>query len=520
VTANQQLLVLNKLGLHIKASELPKVQDFMTAYTRQLQQAVGREPSMARLGFFKPKNNFVLGDRNYMPDGTWLPHTMPQSLVNATDEGIHYAGDYDAWKRAVGTYRRGTAMQPYRVYLYTSFASVLYHMTSFIATAVCAVGVTGRGKSTLLDVCASVWGDPAALCGSGGPKGFTRAGAEAKSHALYHLPMFLDDITEQEAKEVASFIFAYSSGRGKIRSQSSGGVRADTPRWENILLLTGNENEYERMAGTRFDSRQHTMRLIQIEFEEGTLDKAEGDALRADVRANFGWAGHAFIEYVTTHYAEVKRLIQQGIKDTDIRLRAKSEERYWTAWKVCCEVAAEICVRLDILPGYPVSVDVEWMERQIVHMRSAVSDHALTPSEAMATFLDASIPNTLTISTSASNIDNVAREPRGELLVRHEVDTHQTIIARHAFQKYCLEQHINMDAVLVALLQSGALLQRNTKRTLGADTTFSSAQVRCIVVDLDKLESKPQLVVNNPAPAAQPTALSKAAAAWAAAGKP
>jgi hypothetical protein len=526
---NALVVALKQRGVHIDESELPAFLKFMTAYTRHLQHASPRERSYSRLGFFPAKGirprSFVLGDRAYLADGTVEPHAMPNSLVAATDDGIYSVGDYDEWRRLIAIYCN-PRMEPYRVYIYTGFGSILYHMTTFTATAVCAVGETGRGKSTLLDAVASIWGDPSVLRAHGGPSGFTLAGAEGKAHGLFHLPMLLDDVTEQEAKEISAFIFNYSGGRGKIRSQAGGGVRPDTPRWENILLLTGNEDEYARMAGTRVDSRQHTMRLIQIEFNDITMSKADGDALRAGLLVNFGWAGHIFAEYVVRNYDAVKRRVEQCIRDTDSKIRALSEERYWTAWLACAQVAAEICVEMQILPGFPVTHDVRWMEDQIVHMRLSSVAHSRNPNEALSEFLDTYVPNTLTLSTVSGNINNVAREPRGELLIRHEIDTGMLFISAHAFQEYCLKKHINLNAVFTTLVKSGAIVERSARRMLGADTQFDKGnRVRCFIIDTNKLAGSlpvptPTTLAPAPAAAKPQSTLQAAVAQWKAAGKP
>ena len=528
---NQLGVALKQRGIFIDESELPTFTKFMTAYTRHLQNAIPRERTFARLGFTDTKTgrqrSFVLGDTLYKADGSIEPHSIPHSLLAATDNGIQRIGDYDEWRRLIMIYCNPN-MDAYRVYLYSSFGSILYHMTTFTATAVCAVGETGRGKSTLLDACASIWGDPAALRSHGGPQGFTLAGVEAKAHALYHLPMLLDDATEQEAKEIGSFIFNYSGGRGKIRSQAGGGVRADTPRWENILLLTGNEDEYARMAGMRIDSRQHTMRLIQIEFNDATLTKSDGDLLRAGLLANFGWAGHVFVEYVVKNYDMVKKRVEHCIRETDISVNARSEERYWTAWKACAQVAAEICANLGILPNFPVSHDALWMEKQIVYMRSSLLMHEHSPNEVLSEFLDACIPNTLTLSTVSGNIDNVRSAPRSELLVRHEVDSGILTVSTLAFYNYCLKRHVSAETVFTALAKSGSLLHRNAQRILGADTTFSKGnRTRCFVVDTHKLSGAPALAAASVNPnvifANKPTvgpALKAAVAAWHKAGKP
>jgi hypothetical protein len=529
---NHLFMTLAKLGIRILHADIPHQHNFMTAYTRHLHSSQSRQRAFAKLGF-NSVHEFILGNMLYKPNGKIEEHTMSDALVRATTGGIVTAGDYDAWREAVSIYgcvREG--LEPYRCYMYSSFASILFHMTGYTATAVCGTGVTGRGKTTLIEACASIWGDPLLLKGYGASNASTQAAAEARFAAMNNLPVFIDEITEKDPKELAQLIFSYSSGMGKMRSTSMGGVRGDTARWSNILLLTGNQDEYERLAGVRQENRQHAVRLVQIEFNEysGTIiTKAQGYDLKKSIAINFGWAGHAFVRQVVMHYDEIKKRIERVMKNTDIRIDSPSEERFWVAWKACCQVAAEICVALNILPNYPVTHDVHWMEQQLLHIRRVVSDYAIPPADILSEFLDVSLPNTLIISSASSNINNVAREPRGELLIRHDMDTNECTVAIHAFRKYCLEQKINMGNVMLDLMKRDMLLSARTQRVLGLDTPFSGGRVTCFVINTQKLAGAPTLVASNPGPviaipAAAPqqaqqrgtagTALQRAATQW------
>jgi uncharacterized protein (DUF927 family) len=520
---------LARRGIAIFDPDIPYQHHFMTAYTRHLRDNDNRLHAFTKLGF-NSNRDFRLGNLLYKSNGDVQEHVMSDVLIRATRGGIAVAGDYDVWRNSVGIYsivKEG--LEPYRCYMYSSFASILFHMTGLKATVVCGSGATGRGKTTLIEACASVWGDPSLLKGYGGPSASTQAAAEARFDAMHHLPMFIDEITEKDPKALAELIFSYSSGVGKERSQSAGGMRKDVAHWANILLLTGNQDEYERLAGVRQENRQHAVRLTQLEFNEysGTIiTKAQGTELRKNIATNFGWAGHYFVREVVKHYDEIKKRIERVIKSTDTKINSPSEERYWVAWKACCQVAAEICHALWIFPTYPISHDIYWMEQQLIHIRNIVADHEMLSNDILSEFLDVSLPNTLIISSASSNINNVAREPRGELLIRHDMDTNQCTVAIHAFRKYCLEQKINMGNVMIELSKRGMLLSARTQRVLGLDTPFSSGRVTCFVIDTQKLAGAPALVASNPGPviaspaaAAQQaqqkgTALQRAAQQW------
>lgn len=482
VSKNQMQTVLAKRGVYISEFQIPQMANFMTAYMRKLQHDIPREKAFGKMGWRKD-GNFVLGDLLYVKDGNIETHSLSHALENATGRGVTVAGDYDEWRKKVAMYAR-PGLEAYRVYIYTALASIFYNMTDLAATCVSASGRTGLGKSTLMEVCASIWGDPKLLIVRGDPDSSTRAAAENLADAMHHLPVMLDEITMRDAKDVAQMIFMYSGGKGKIRSTPQGGLRSDTATWNNILLVNANSDEYERMASTMRDSTQHMVRLIQIGFTDTqAISKTEGDSIKEAVFNNFGWAGRHFVETVVQHAPQIRKRVKQLIYETDKAVGAKSEERFWTAWVACAQTAAEIAVNLGILQGFPVSADVAWMHRQIGSMRNSTTSQIPVASEVLAEFLDVSLRSTLTISAKgSSNIDNVLKEPNAELTVRNEIDSDMIYVNRTAFRKYCVENGINFNRTLMEMQKKHILLRDNVLKTLGAGTSYESGKVRCIEV--------------------------------------
>lgn len=491
---------LAKRGVYVDENYVPHMAKFMSSYMRRLQSMVPREMAFAKLGWRKD-GSFVVGDTLYKPDGTSEIHGISHALERATEFGMVLAGDYEAWRDAVRIYAR-PGLQAYRAYLYSTFSSVFYHMTGQIATCISASGTTGVGKTTLMDVCASVWGDPTKLMVRGAKDLSTRAAAEVRADGMHHLPVWMDEVTARDAKDVAELIFNYSGGKGKIRSTAAGGIRPDTATWSNLLLVNANTDEYERISSVFRDSAQHLMRLVQLEFASTeVITKAEGDRLRQIVHEHFGHAGRVFAEHIAQHYASIKQRVLAANVAIDKKVEAKSEERFWTAWIACNQVAAEIVDKLGILPGFPITADVQWMCDQITVLRKRTTAQIPVAGELMAEFLDAQLSNTLTIGAKGSaNIDNVIREPRGELNIRYEVDNATIFVSRAAFRDYCAEKNINFNRAIDEMEKKGYVRRYNVHKILGADTTFAKGKVRCIELDMDKMGEKLALVQNTPQP--------------------
>lgn len=507
---NQLATILHKRGIRIRNADIDIMEWFMTAYVRKLQAETPREVTYSKQGWRKD-GSFIVGDTLFKKNGDIEKHAMGHSLQEDTNHSMYVEGTLEGWKKGTHIYARA-GQNHCRVYLYASFASVLFPFTNQVATFISATGEGGVGKSTLMEVCAAVWGDPRLLMARGADKGSTIAALEAHTNAMHNLPIFLDEITDRNVEDMAKFIFNYSGGKGKMRSQASGGVRADTATWGNLALVNANADEYARMSSVYKDSQPHMMRFLQIEFPVMTnVSKEEGDITKAFVYENFGHAGRIFIEYVVKHQASVKARVQQAVRDADKRTGGHSPERFWIAGIASMRVAAEICYDLGLLENFPVEQDIEYLYSLVLALRTQVQQHIMSSDEMISEFLDHEITRTLTIgSKNSGNVDNVQEEPRGGLNVRKEIDTDLIFVSRSALQSYCVDRNINMGRHLKALYSSGVVLQENMRRVLGAGTMFAKGNVRCVEIDAKVLQGRLHSVKTPAAVAATPAAAIRA----------
>lgn len=475
-------LTLAKRGIYLDDHQANYMASFMSNYVRKLQTEIPREMAYAKMGW--RKGGFVVGDTLYRGDGEFELHAMSRTLEQATQGGMVVEGELSAWKRAVQIYNR-PGLEAFRMFIYSSLASPLYTMTGQVATVLNATGIGGIGKSTVMDIAAAMWGNPRGLV----MRNQTRAAAEIITNGLNNLPVMIDEITTREVKEMAEFIFDYSGGKGKLRSQSGGGIRADTATWSNLCMTNANTDVYASMASVHTDSAPHMMRLIQLEFPVTTaITKREADTARLLAFDNYGHAGRHFASYAAQNEMDLRKRVARYSDEADKRVNAKSEERYWTAWIASVRAAAEIASSLGMLPGFTVSNDIEWMYRQIDVLREITQEQIENAEGMLSSFLDEQLPNTLIVSAKNSgNIDNVANEPRGELHVRMELDTGITIISRKAIQDYCVKKNINLSRRLEELFGRQIVINKNVTHVLGAHTKFAGGRVRCIVVNANRL---------------------------------
>ena len=181
-------------------------------------------------------------------------------------------------------------------------------------------GQSSRGKTTIAQAAASVWG-------KGDSPGFVRpwrstANALEAAAALHtDTILVLDELGAVEAKEAAMAIYALASGTGKGRSGRDGSLRRSMT-WRTMVLSTGEVRLTDKLIEGRQQVRTgQQVRLVDIPADAGkglgAFDnggaagdpKALADQIKAAAQTSYGTAGPEF----------VRRLIDDGILTSDIK---------------------------------------------------------------------------------------------------------------------------------------------------------------------------------------------------------
>jgi hypothetical protein len=347
-----------------------------------------------------------------------------------------------------------------------------------------AGGASGRGKTTCLKACSSVWGSPDALVVNGNREGATTNALYSTLGTVHSLPFLLDDITERDSDELRRLALNISQGEGKRRMQADGTMVGRLDTWANLTLTSTNADTLTSLMSTGKDVDPHLMRVISVEF---SLVDARADAkIDADrfIRAmgqNYGHAGAIFMGYIAKHYEQVKRLYIKNVEKVDRLLASRnaSAERYWSAVVAAAYTAAQIASKAGIL-AFPYEDDLKWMISLLTRQREAIRESGSTPVELLSQFLDGHVRNTLALSPKgATNLDNIVIKPFDDLFIRHELDTDTIFVARSAVMAYCAEHRTSFRAFEQNLERDGVLAKRNAQKVLGADTVYSKGQTRC-----------------------------------------
>ncbi len=262
------------------------------------QKPERRTIAAIRTGWHSSGRAFVMPNKTIGDDNIRF-----QSEYAAHDDFIQQ-GDIQSWREQVAMRCSGNPVLLLSVS--AAFAAPLLlkaKQQSAGGGGIHLIGKSSNGKTTALQVAASVWGGP----------GYVRAwratanGLEATAAALNDSLLVLDEISECDPREIGSIIYALANGQGKQRAKRNGGSR-DSFRWRTIVLSSGERTLSAHMqeAGQRVKAGQEA-RLLNIPATDrayGAFDDLHGltdgrifaDSMKQATSLFYGLSGPAFVE--------------------------------------------------------------------------------------------------------------------------------------------------------------------------------------------------------------------------------
>jgi putative DNA primase/helicase len=216
----------------------------------------------------------------------------------AVGYAIHGKGTLEEWRGNVA----GNAVSPLaRFCIAAALAAPMRLHADVDAGGFHFYGTTSRGKTTILQGAASVWGngsDPAMVGGSDvylQRWNATKNGLEAMAAGFNDLPMCIDEIGENDGRDFGGIIYNLMSGTGKVRMSKSIGKRP-VKAWRVMVLSSGElpVSEYIEANGGKVRGGQ-LIRLVDVPAVDLFTNEQEADTMKRACRDYYGTAGAAFL---------------------------------------------------------------------------------------------------------------------------------------------------------------------------------------------------------------------------------
>jgi hypothetical protein len=325
---------------------------------------------MAQLGWVAGADvpEFAWGHRSIRP---WnAEQTAPAITFLAADEGddqvmsaFHAAGDPEEWRSAV---RPVADLPRVKLPLYGALASPALRIIGAPNFVISLAGATSLGKTTVLRVCGSIWGQPDERAGASDVHTWdaTRVFRETVAAVQQDLPSLWDDTRRARYQDdVAQFAYDYSSGKTRGRG-SLVGIRV-TQSFRGVLITTG-ETPLRNLA----EHGGVYARVLECWGSPfGLADEATAQLaarLNDTVCANYGHCGPSFVQHLVDHYdewpawQEEYRRIRRGYEH---RAGANSVASRMAAYFAALTITAALAHEAGVLPWpYVDVVDILWPE--------------------------------------------------------------------------------------------------------------------------------------------------------------
>ena len=268
----------------------------------------------------------AVGDKTVfaLPDETFGSAKGETVIVQgATTAPFEKMGSLVDWQSGVGSLVAGHSRGVFAVSV--AFAGPLLGLPGLEGGGFHFCGQSSRGKSTLVEAAASVWGK-GAIPGFVRPWRTTANALEGAAAIHSDTLLVLDELGMIDPREAAAAAYQLAAGSGKGRSARDGSLRTSLT-WRTMVISTGEV----RLSDKVVEGKQRARAGQQVRFVDIPADAgagfgvfnnagAEGDAqfladkIKRATRSTYGTAGPEFIRLVIVHNTEsvaVRAMIEE-----------------------------------------------------------------------------------------------------------------------------------------------------------------------------------------------------------------
>lgn len=517
-------LLYSKAVYTANLKEHQEIGEYMRSYMKRLS-AEHTHPQPTHFGWQQPVDaaaklndqpmEFVSARsriRRYKANGKWYISTeaiYPSPAMSRLSAVMSPKGTIEGWATAAGYYKDSYASHHIACVL-LGLGGPFMRYTKDSGVVILARGEKGVGKSHLLSLVASAWGDPLGYIGGGTN---TINSAEAVAGLLKHLPVVMDDKLERSREEISQEIMVLANGKGKGRATMAQGTQnaltvAGTTTWLTNTLMSSNHSWSDILNANKIGNEGETARLIEIELqkiprEAWPVTGLEGEnQFRSAVRANIGVVGPLLMQqFMEDPEGAVARLsgyesaiIEAALqmKESDPRLSAiePSDFRLQSAAGACGLLVLHFLRKANVVLWIP-KVFVKVILEVIAETCRRTTDNRPEKADILAQYINEQHGNFVVVSSEGMRIGGldsgdaqaVGKVPHMRIVGRMDHVEKTIHLDRAAFKTWLAERSVSETNVLVGLKDEGWEVEygQNTKSTLGKGfPNTSKVQTRSI----------------------------------------
>ena len=471
-----------------------RVMHFMQSWIEKLEAQKQFTQIGERLGWIEAdgKYGFVLPDQIFW-DGT------PTSGENSTmDPGLRdtYAckGKLEVWRDAAQILVNsgspeailGTAM---------SFAAPLVHYTT-VAGGILSLNSesSGTGKSTAMELGASIWGSPRELISL---QDDTTNSVMGKIAQAPNLPVFWDEIISnhsyQQAQDIINQVFRISQGRDRSRMRIDRSI-VSGGEWNTLMCVASNYSVMDTLRSIKGVADADMMRLVEVTAPKITPSIQTSSAIH-DIQSNYGHAGRVYAQFLTAHAESIKQLVSEMQQHAMQHVfGGDTKSRFWAAMWACLKVSMAISSKLNLIyfnENSLLNAFVNAATQQVIEHQEAQSGNAV---DVLLQYIARSREHYASFEhQDPSNLNSVPmlkEQPRigSSADILNYLSVHKLLISITPFREWLTVKSYNATAILKGLRNTKGCTQ--TRGTFGRGSPYSSGRQQFFIIDVGVGEFK------------------------------
>jgi len=285
-------------GMHFKESDSTEMINFFDKFITQYQDVLPEENVASKSGWKNDFSLFVVGDKAISATGI---QTVLQK-DNPTAEVYTQKGELGPTVEVINMLRKYDAVS---FKLYTSCTPPILKLLNIHSFVETQQTPSGRLKTTISLLAASIWGDPERLQLNAES---TRAGIQKHIEFCTDLPIFVDETSITD--NIKDMVYLIANGVGRSKSNSEGGLVMPST-WSTVVLTTGEKPILP-------ESAQMGQQVRVVPLRDGVNEKLPSLTVKQilnTITTNYGHIGILFLQKLFKEKDNIKFLFNAFLND-------------------------------------------------------------------------------------------------------------------------------------------------------------------------------------------------------------
>ena len=385
----------------------------------------------------------------------------------------------------------------------TSFGTPFMHFTGQHGVILSLRGETSHGKSSVIKVCQSTWGDPKTQIHS---LDDTAVSINIHLAQLRHLPIFWDEVGSMEqSKTFVNTLFSLGQGKSKSRGDRSGTKLQAVHAWSTIMIAGTNYSiaKSAEAMGTR--SEAGVYRIWEMEIPKRGADKEVENfaGIIRGIESNFGHAGARISSWLGPRASSLNDRVQSMQSYLRKDFGASDADRFRIALATCALMGAHVGNKVGVsafdIPTMHAYLKSEFERNKRLMIENPVGiDKPSFQFELIASYINDR--DTVKLRTNIFSAQKRGTpsgvvvigpipDPRVNKAVHVQIaqDTKKVLISRRGFLNHVKRSHPNdAQIILDEMIKSLGIVC--VKRTLAAGTRLFPNQAQEWLLEIDRSE--------------------------------